>query len=207
MVTSSKSSAEKPGVSKTFPPLISKSSTTLVVCLPLPRAVDTSPVSNFQLGFNLFNKKEIEKATKHINYEMNEYAEEFYDDKKDKEIKVKKYISEDMAEFKQSYVEANEGKNVLVIAPTGAGKGYCSNQVVKKHNIPLLNVLPNASITEQQANDYKVMSAYGKIKEDETKSLEYCLEKSKIVGATWNKLSDLSRNEAILKFDSVVADI
>ena len=36
-------------------------------------------------GFNLFNKKEIEKATKHINYEMNEYAEEFYDDKKDKE--------------------------------------------------------------------------------------------------------------------------
>ena len=32
-----------------------------------------------------YNKKEIEKATKHINYEMNEYAEEFYDDKKDKE--------------------------------------------------------------------------------------------------------------------------
>lgn len=119
--------------------------------------------------------------------------------KVDKEIKVKKYISEDMAEFKQSYVEANEGKNVLVIAPTGAGKGYCSNQVVKELKIPLLNVLPNASITEQQANDYKIMSAYGKIKEDETKSLEYCLEKSKIVGATWNKLSDLSRNEAILK--------
>ena len=37
-------------------------------------------------GFNLFNKKEIEKATKHINYEMNEYVVEFYDDKKDKEI-------------------------------------------------------------------------------------------------------------------------
>ena len=36
-------------------------------------------------GFNLFNKKEIEKATKHINDEMDEYAEEFYDDKKDKE--------------------------------------------------------------------------------------------------------------------------
>ena len=37
------------------------------------------------IGFNIFNKKEIEKATKHINDEMNEYAEEFYDDKKDKE--------------------------------------------------------------------------------------------------------------------------
>lgn len=32
-------------------------------------------------GFNLFNKKEIEKATKHINDEMDEYAEEFYNDK------------------------------------------------------------------------------------------------------------------------------
>ena len=36
-------------------------------------------------GFNIFNKKEIEKATKNINNEMNEYAEDFYDDKKDKE--------------------------------------------------------------------------------------------------------------------------
>ena len=36
-------------------------------------------------GFNLFNKKEIEKATKHINDEINEAAEEFYDDKKNKE--------------------------------------------------------------------------------------------------------------------------
>ena len=36
-------------------------------------------------GFNLFNKREIEKATKHINDEKDEYAEEFYSDKKDKE--------------------------------------------------------------------------------------------------------------------------
>ena len=36
-------------------------------------------------GFNLFNKKEIEKATKHINNEMDEAAEEFYQTKKDKE--------------------------------------------------------------------------------------------------------------------------
>ena len=35
--------------------------------------------------FNLFNKKEIEKATKHINYEMDEAAEDFYTDKEDKE--------------------------------------------------------------------------------------------------------------------------
>ena len=36
-------------------------------------------------GFNLFNKKGIEKATKHINDEMDEYAEEFYNEKNDKE--------------------------------------------------------------------------------------------------------------------------
>ena len=36
-------------------------------------------------GFNLFNKKEVEKATKHLNNEMDEAAEEFYKTKKDKE--------------------------------------------------------------------------------------------------------------------------
>ena len=35
--------------------------------------------------FNLFNKREIEKATKHINDEMDEYAEEFYNNKKEKD--------------------------------------------------------------------------------------------------------------------------
>ena len=35
--------------------------------------------------FNLFNKKEIKKATKSINNEMDEAAEEFYTTKKDKE--------------------------------------------------------------------------------------------------------------------------
>ena len=36
-------------------------------------------------GFNLFNKKEIEKATKNINNKMDEYARDFYNDKEDKE--------------------------------------------------------------------------------------------------------------------------
>lgn len=36
-------------------------------------------------GFNLFNKKEIDKSTKHLNDEMAEAAEEFYKAKKDKE--------------------------------------------------------------------------------------------------------------------------
>lgn len=36
-------------------------------------------------GFNLFNKKEIEKATHNLNNEMDKAAEEFYTTKKDKE--------------------------------------------------------------------------------------------------------------------------
>lgn len=36
-------------------------------------------------GFNLFNKREMEKATKDLNNEMNEAAEEFYQTKKNKE--------------------------------------------------------------------------------------------------------------------------
>lgn len=36
-------------------------------------------------GFNLFNKKEIEKATHNLNDEMDEAAEEFYNTKKSKE--------------------------------------------------------------------------------------------------------------------------
>lgn len=36
-------------------------------------------------GFNLFNKKEIEKVTSNINNEMDEAAEEFYNTKKSKE--------------------------------------------------------------------------------------------------------------------------
>lgn len=36
-------------------------------------------------GYNPFSKKEIEKTTKNINDDMDEYAEEFYNDKNDKE--------------------------------------------------------------------------------------------------------------------------
>ena len=118
--------------------------------------------------------------------------------KANKVVKVKKYISEDIVPFEQAYLDAYHGKNILAIAPTGSGKAYSSNKTVKKYSIPILNVLSSASIIEQQGNNYKIMSAYGKIKEDETKSLEYCLNKSKIVGATWNKLSDLARNKTIL---------
>lgn len=35
--------------------------------------------------FNIFNKKEIDKASKNINYEMEESAEEFYEDNKEKD--------------------------------------------------------------------------------------------------------------------------
>ena len=54
-LNSKKSSAENPGVSNTFPLLSSNKLTTLVVCFPLPKASDISPVSSFNSGFNLFS--------------------------------------------------------------------------------------------------------------------------------------------------------
>ena len=41
-------------------------------------------------GFNLFNKKEIDKTTKHINDEMDEYAEEFYETTKSKDDELER---------------------------------------------------------------------------------------------------------------------
>ncbi len=38
--------------------------------------------------FNLFNKREIEKAPKHINYEMDESAEDFYKTKREKDNEI-----------------------------------------------------------------------------------------------------------------------
>ena len=41
-------------------------------------------------GFNLFNKKEIDKATKHINDEMDESSEDFYENKKSKDDELER---------------------------------------------------------------------------------------------------------------------
>ena len=48
-------------------------------------SLEESLRKKIQRNFNLFNKKEIEKATQHLNNEMDEAAEEFYKTKKDKE--------------------------------------------------------------------------------------------------------------------------
>lgn len=48
-----------------------------------PEVIKKSEKSSRRL--NLFNKNEIDKATKHINDEMDEYAKEFYETKKEKD--------------------------------------------------------------------------------------------------------------------------
>ena len=54
-----KSKEEKPGVSATKPSSTSNNSTCLVVCLPLPKAFDISPVFKFKSSFSLFNKEDL----------------------------------------------------------------------------------------------------------------------------------------------------
>ena len=48
-----KSNAENPGVSAINPPRTSISSVCRVVCLPLPRAIETSPISKLDSNLNL----------------------------------------------------------------------------------------------------------------------------------------------------------
>ena len=117
----------------------------------------------------------------------------------DHKAKVKKYIGEYKDLLKMAFEYASKGMRVLVIAPTGSGKAYNTNEVIKEFKMPILTVLPNTAIVEQQEEGYHIMSSYGKVKEDATKSLEYCLNNSNIVGATWNKVSDLYRNKNLLE--------
>ena len=119
--------------------------------------------------------------------------------KRDKVVKINKYITEDVEPLRQAYIDATNGEDILVVSGTGTGKAYASNEILKKEKFPILNLLPNTLLTEQQGKNYNIMSSFGKIKDDETRSLDYCLEHSNIVGATWNKLSDLSRNTALLE--------
>ena len=53
---SDKSIAENPGVSTTKPPSILYNSTCLVVCFPLPNALEISPVSKLRVLSNLLIK-------------------------------------------------------------------------------------------------------------------------------------------------------
>ncbi len=54
-------------------------------------------------GFNLFNKKEMEKVTKHLNNEMDEAAEKFYNTNKKKKTMAYHYKSSFSYTFFISY--------------------------------------------------------------------------------------------------------
>ena len=46
---------------------------------------EEKPISKLKKKYNLFNTREIEQSTRHINREMDRSAEEFYTHKKHKE--------------------------------------------------------------------------------------------------------------------------
>ena len=50
---------EKPGVSTSFPPKRFTSSTCLVVCFPLPSAIDTSPTSKLRVVSSLLKRVDL----------------------------------------------------------------------------------------------------------------------------------------------------
>ena len=121
-------------------------------------------------------------------------------------VVVDEYISENPKEFIKAIKMALEGKRVLIIGDTGIGKGYSLYKVLEKLvEIKALVGLPSVSIVTQQSEDYKIPASFGKIKDDETKSLSYCMSKSDKVIATWNKIVIANKDEDIVKlFKEVV---
>lgn len=148
-----------------------------------------------------FNNNDIDKAftidsmIDSLNIMTTEYCN-YSKYKPTKVYEIDKYISENKEGLNIAIEEANKGKKVLVIAPTGSGKTDTTVKEFKKNNLKACFVVPNASNVEQIINTYDIPGAYGDLGADKQ------LEKNNIVAFTWDKFanltSDLSEDIAII---------
>ncbi|MBH7230688.1 DEAD/DEAH box helicase, partial [Clostridioides difficile] len=99
--------------------------------------------------------------------------------KADSIINIDKYISENLKGIRESIKHATEGKNVLMVAPTGSGKTYSIINTLKELDIKALFIFPNSANVQQAIVEYKIAGAYDKI------PTKHALEGNKLVAMTW----------------------
>ncbi|HBG1446885.1 DEAD/DEAH box helicase [Clostridioides difficile] len=115
-------------------------------------------------------------------------------------IDVDKYISENLKGIRESIKHATEGKNVLMVAPTGSGKTYSIINTLKELDIKALFIFPNSANVQQAMVEYNIAGAYDKI------PTKHALNSNNLVAMTWDKTEQLLRedlSEYIIVIDEI----
>ncbi|MBZ0963576.1 DEAD/DEAH box helicase, partial [Clostridioides difficile] len=115
-------------------------------------------------------------------------------------IDVDKYISENLKGIRQAIEYTTEGKNVLMVAPTGSGKTYSIINTLKELDIKALFIFPNSANVQQAMVEYNIAGAYDKI------PTKHALGESNLVAMTWDKTEQLLKedlSEYIIVIDEI----
>ncbi|MCI2341705.1 DEAD/DEAH box helicase family protein, partial [Clostridioides difficile] len=115
-------------------------------------------------------------------------------------IDVDKYISENLKGIRQAIEYTTEGKNVLMVAPTGSGKTYSIINTLKELNIKALFIFPNSANVQQAMVEYNIAGAYDKI------PTKHALNNNNLVAMTWDKTEQLLKedlSEYIIVIDEI----
>lgn len=122
--------------------------------------------------------------------------------KADKVYYIDKYISEEKEGLKIALNEANTGKKVLLISPTGSGKTDTTIKEIKPNELyKAVFISPNASNVEQIMNKYKIDGAFGT-----DLNGDIALQNTNIACMTWDKFSQLKEVD-LSKYVAIVDEV